>query len=168
MYGRKVSADTIARFWNRVLIGSTKDCWPWQAGKNSNRPGFTYGVFWLFGKSRLCPRLALSFYLGEEVTEPEIMHLCDNPICCNPHHLKGGSHTENMRDMLSKGRRRHRRGEEYPSSKLTDSKVKEIRELYEKHLKYRHVTKTFLANRFGVDPALVSRVIQRTAWRHVN
>lgn len=33
-----------------------------------------------------------------------IMHLCDNPICINPNHLKKGSHNDNVQDRVNKGR----------------------------------------------------------------
>lgn len=33
-----------------------------------------------------------------------IMHVCDNPGCINPDHLKLGSHKENYLDKMSKGR----------------------------------------------------------------
>ena len=33
-----------------------------------------------------------------------VMHICDNPACCNLEHLKLGTRAENNRDRLKKGR----------------------------------------------------------------
>jgi hypothetical protein len=38
---------TADRFWNKVDIGSSEECWPWKA--SVQRGG--YGWFWLEGKN---------------------------------------------------------------------------------------------------------------------
>ena len=35
-----------------------------------------------------------------------LLHTCDNPACCNPHHMTVGTQADNLADMASKGRGR--------------------------------------------------------------
>lgn len=57
------------------------------------------------------------------------------------------------------------KGERSGSSKLTDSKVKEMRRLRSEDRKY--FTHKLLGEMFGVDPSVVSRIVNRQYWTHV-
>lgn len=57
-----------------------------------------------------------------------ILHTCDNPPCINPEHLTVGTQSQNMRDMVSRGRIKDRRGEGCGRAKLTESDVIKIRQ----------------------------------------
>ena len=49
-------------------------------------------------------RLAYFLSKGEIPQDKVVMHSCDNPPCCNPAHLKLGTHKENMAECRAKNR----------------------------------------------------------------
>ena len=53
----------------------------------------------------LMHRIAWEAHNAEPIPEGMVvMHTCDNPECFNPHHLRLGTQSENMRDCVAKGR----------------------------------------------------------------
>lgn len=46
---------------------------------------------------------------GDLPADVHVLHSCDNPPCCNPAHLRPGSHLENMADRHRAGRYGRRR-----------------------------------------------------------
>lgn len=92
------------KFWGRVdRSGGPLACWPWLGRTNDKGYGYTYVTP---TKTIGAHRQAL-VYSGVEVPEGrKVLHaVCDNPICCNPAHLKVGTQADNIRDMDEKGRR---------------------------------------------------------------
>ena len=86
------------RFWLRVTIGLPDECWEWQG----SRRGDSYGQVYVAHKHRAAHRF--SFFLANCYYPPVVRHKCDNRVCVNPHHLEGGTQTENMRDVVERGR----------------------------------------------------------------
>jgi hypothetical protein len=169
---KSVSQSDIDRFWSRVDIRSEDECWEWQAGKNSSKKRFNYGIFWICGTSILTHRLALSFHLGKYVGPKDALHSCDNPPCCNPFHLSPGTQLENMRDMNRKGRRICERGSRRYNAKLDEAKVLEILRFSKLHQEWldspsKKYNKAFLARKFKVDGAVIQLILQGKAWKHV-
>ena len=82
--------------------GNDNDCWEWKGRLNpkDGRPYFTVN-----GQRRPSYAIVLELYTGEEAKGRIARHNCDNPICCNPHHIVWGDHQDNMNDM--KERERH-------------------------------------------------------------
>jgi hypothetical protein len=101
------------RFWSKVDIRSTDECWHWIGAKNNKG----YGNFGYQGKIVIASRLAYILTFGEPPENHEVMHSCDTPACCNPRHLEIGSHSKNMQDCSTRGRI-HRRPARFSDEEL--------------------------------------------------
>jgi DNA invertase Pin-like site-specific DNA recombinase len=87
----------------------------------------------------------------------KVLHSCDNPPCCNPHHLRSGTQLENVQDMHAKGRARKAKGLENGRAKLSDKQVAEIR-----YLRGEGIGPTELAKQFGISRYYVYCLISGT------
>lgn len=76
-------------------------CWIWNGATGSSG----YGQIKTFGKYSGTHRLSYELHNGAIPDGLEVMHSCDNRRCINPEHLNIGTHLENMRDMIVKGRK---------------------------------------------------------------
>lgn len=178
--GIEIPDKLVDRFWNRVDIRGQNVCWEWQAGRNSKKPKYNYGLFWIPGLGGvLTHRLAFTFSNGREPKHGEVIHSCDNPPCCNPKHLFDATHEQNMKDRYQKGRyNTAERGVKRHNAKLNDEKVREIRRLLQIHQSYlekierlkreaKRTTKDAIAKIFGVDRAIILMIQRGQAWKHV-
>lgn len=144
-------AVTISRFWRSVNIGNDNECWPWLGDTNKG-----YGAFFYQGKMAGSHELALSFSTGEKRHHSlETCHSCDNPICCNPHHLRFDTRQSNVDDM-------HERNRASRTGKLTDSDIITIRE--RRALGARQID---LAEQFGVSDGQISMIVRGLRWASV-
>lgn len=155
------------RFWSFVDVCADDDCWNWKGAVD----GKGYGKFHI-GKSRNSSMLSHRIAFGLETGSlPEaVCHTCDNPSCCNPRHLFGGTRADNNLDMTSKRRHwahvdpsRSTKGEQHGSAKLTEKKIHDIRSRY-------HAggsTQQQLAQMFGVCQRTISKIVNRQGWTHV-
>lgn len=71
--------------------GYLTPCWVWQRATN----GAGYGRVRVGGRLLLAHRHFYQQRHGE--VPPELDHLCEVTLCCNPDHLKPASHAENLR-----------------------------------------------------------------------
>lgn len=148
--------DVKARFWAKVAVRGSDDCWYWLACCSAKG----YGRFGVGGIARWAHRI--SWVISNERSVPdglEILHSCDHPGCVNPHHLSVGTRADNMQDMLTKGRENRLKGERHPRAKLSEGDVVQIRA---SGLGARR-----LAKAFGVDPSVIQDVKNRIIWKHV-
>lgn len=131
----ELTPEEIARFWSYVI--RTDNCWLWSGGLYDGR----YGSFKVGGKSKRAHRIARFLSSGDD--SDVVRHTCDNPLCCNPTHLIGGTQFDNIQDMV---RRKRSSG-----VALSDAQVAEIRERFAAG----GVTKSALAKEYGVSPQAV-------------
>jgi hypothetical protein len=130
--------------------GGSESCHPWKAYRN--RAG--YGRLNDRGVCKLAHRVAWELSYGSIPTGALVCHSCDNPACCNPHHLFLGSHKDNTSDMVSKGRN---------AAKLDEFSVRYLRAAWS----VRRFNKSKLAKRLGVCRHALSRALAGETWSHV-
>lgn len=83
------------RFWSKVDRRGGHECWNWTAGTFAQG----YGQFWWNGGPQKAHRMAFELTNGSIPEGTFILHSCDNRLCCNPAHLRAGTHMDNMTDM---------------------------------------------------------------------
>lgn len=140
-----------ATFWSKV--DKSGECWLWK-GKHND---LGYGELCVAGKRIKAHRFAYQISRGSIPDGIVVCHSCDNPPCVNPAHLWLGTHADNRRDALQKGRIK----ETLP--KLTETQVLAIR----KHLADRTKTQRHLADEYGVSKAAVHQIQYRKTWKSV-
>lgn len=156
-------------FWAKAQ--KTETCWLW-SGSISKTDG--YGMYHRGQrKYTVAHRVAYEFAVGPIPTGMIIMHLCDNPPCVNPDHLRLGTKLDNNRDSLLKGRRRTTppRGEnEIHSRKLTWVDVLEIRRRHPlplpKTTRPKGHTLTGTARDMGVCVSTIRKIALGEKWRY--
>jgi len=79
-------------------------CDPWNGSVESKG----YGQMIVSGRKVQAHRIAWQLFRGPIPEGLFVLHHCDNPRCVNPSHLFLGTHTDNMRNLVAKGRHRPR------------------------------------------------------------
>jgi hypothetical protein len=94
-------------FWSRVEWSEDIDaCWPWRGARSPNGYGTLGRRSPKHGKwtSVGAHRVAYELVWGAPPEGAVIMHMCDNPACCNPNHLRAGTGRDNSIDCREKRR----------------------------------------------------------------
>jgi len=137
---------------------SKDECWIWESHLNSNG----YGRYPVNSQILLAHRVSYQYFFGEIPKGMNVCHSCDNRKCINPHHLWLGTQSENLKDAAAKNRmyrpntNAHRNG----NTKLTWSKVNEIRNMYQRGLRKKEIAQLFV-----ISPSSVGDIIAERTWR---
>lgn len=146
----------IKRVWAKVDVRRPDECWPWTAGHFSDG----YGMVGYLGHTMLAHRAIWTITHGAP-GKLFVCHTCDNHSCCNPSHLYLGTHTDNMRDMMAKGRQA--KHEASGQAKLTEKQVAEIRHIYAGG----NMTHREIGQLYGMSYSEIGRITRRECWRDV-
>ena len=176
------------RFWAKVeKLGNESGCWLWVGYCDASG----YGRFGM--KRGLYMVHRVSFWIAFDIQDALVLHRCDTPGCVNPSHLFSGTQSENVHDMIAKGRRvkcfgemngsvkhpervprgdthparlrpeRMARGENQGSAILNEEKVRCMRSIRAT----QKISLVKLATLFGVARETARNVLKMKTWAHV-
>jgi hypothetical protein len=146
-----------SKFWRKV--NKTDECWLWTASVDHDG----YGQFHA-GKQTRAHRFSFQLAYGWLPERGVIMHKCDTPRCVRPDHLVAGTHEDNVRDKIAKGRLRVPHGADHWSRRLSLEQIKAARSSWESGM----FTQARLAEEYGVSAATINRAIRQLAWEERN
>lgn len=153
----------VDRFWSHIDKKEENECWIWKKCKSKDGYGQIGYTRNNERKTLKTHRVAYELAYGKIPEGLEVMHICDNPPCCNPSHLSLGTHAENIKDMYLKNRGADTKGTLNGRSILSEKEVLEIRELY----KSKNTTYKKLANNFNVSPGCIKSIILGLNWKEI-
>lgn len=157
-------AKSVPRFWAKVDKRGPDECWEWKASKFYNGYGHFYFIRANGKSDQLSHHYAWELHFGEIPRGYHVLHRCDNPGCVNPKHLFLGTHQDNMKDMDKKGRRKNIRGISCPWSKLKETDILEIRNIYAT----QPIAMKEIAKRYNVTEPTIHSIIHGKTWVHVS
>ena len=102
MSSTKTARPFDERFWPKVNKQGANGCWEWTGSLDSSGYGAIKDT--APSKKNIRPHRYIMESLGHNITGLSVLHKCDNPKCLNPDHLFVGTQTDNIRDMVAKGR----------------------------------------------------------------
>jgi hypothetical protein len=165
---------TLDRFWEKVEIGGSDQCWLWTGSKRNKG----YGAFIYEKNGQVVQgrahRYSYELHVGEIPPGLFVLHTCDNPACVNPFHLFLGTNQDNVDDMMKKGRHKsagsktplskckYKHGIEHHQAKLNPDLVRQLRNDRAAGMSYSK-----LAKKYHLALGSTYRIVNRKVWKDV-
>ncbi len=160
MAGRWPERTDLERFEEKYSVGES-GCWIWNGARTTRYGSFHFPEYPYARKMVAAHKASLYLYKGIATSSEEnVMHSCDNGFCVNPDHLSVGTRSDNMKDMVSKGRNI------IPTQKLDQADVICARQMRRSGVQVKEIAEVF-----NISPSQMTRVTSgilpkwiRNAW----
>lgn len=143
-----------------------EECIIWPYSKSPIiKGGGPYGKVRHEGKIWRVHRLTLTLAVGP-APDSKLLAChgsCNNPLCCNPHHLYWADGKKNMMDRNRDGTMNPPKGEKHSQAKLKEEQVRDIRARYAAG----GITQRELAKRYKVSQSLINAILNHQLWGHL-
>lgn len=149
---RLIKTDILTHVLSRC-VRSPSGCLLWQGSINNG-----YGHTQVKGRMKKVHRVVWEENHGPIPEGLLVCHTCDVRNCEDINHLFLGTDKDNVQDMMMKNRDAMR-GTKNPHAKMTDEMVREIRNAEGTH--------RYLAAKYNVNVAQITRVKNKQIWKHV-
>jgi hypothetical protein len=160
--GPRGRASAEERFWRNTDKRGPDECWNYKCLRPNG-----YGSIGIGGRGgyrMLAHRFSYQLHNGDlkawTGADGAVMHLCDNPSCVNPAHLRLATSQENNQDAVNKGRanRRPPRGSKHGNAIINESMAKYVKESPKSNVE--------LAEELGTHRSNIW-YIRNKGWKHV-
>lgn len=105
-------------------------------------------------------RFSYEHFKGKIPNGKLVCHTCDFRACCNPEHLFAGTQSDNVQDMVAKGRGLV--GEKNGNTKFTEADVLRIYRYLDQGLR-----RVEIAKKFGVADVTISHIATGRNWKNL-
>lgn len=150
----------VDRILSRIEKDEVTGCWNYVGQLDSGGYGT---ISFRKGKKKQAIKTHRLMWESQNGPIPEgmfVLHQCDNRQCCNPEHLRLGTHQENMHEAKARGRLKV--GVDSSKSVMTEDEVYQIRAMYD-----ACVERSAIARNFGVSRSIVYQIGKRQTWKHL-
>lgn len=146
--------------YNKYVIRK-EGCWGWSGAQRRKDEPY-YAVMSYERKIIPAHRVSWIIHKGNIPDGLWVLHSCDNKTCSNPDHLFLGTVKDNVHDAMKKGLIIPPMADNHHMSKLTSSKVKEIRKLL-----IDGITQAHIARLYDVTPTMIQGISAGRTWKSV-